>query len=102
MSEDIERIDISDLAYPAPLKQIAHPPKMLYARGRVVSNEICVAVVGTRACSDDGKSAAITITQGLVEAGITIVSGLMTGIDTVAHQIAVETRPHHRCLGYRH
>ncbi len=90
MEEEIKTININDPDYPALLKGISSPPKTLYARGKFISDEACIAVVGTRRCSDYGKSAAFSIVQGLIDAGVTIISGLAPGIDTVAHEIAVE------------
>lgn len=62
------------------------PPVLLYYRGDlslVESN--CVAIVGTRACSAYGKEVAETLSRELSNAGVTIVSGLATGIDGYAH-----------------
>lgn len=50
-----------------------------------------VAVVGTRAASVLGKSTAQTLAAELAQAGICVVSGLAVGIDTAAHQGALES-----------
>ncbi len=44
-----------------------------------------VAIVGTRAPSDDGRRRARVIAEGLAHAGVCIVSGLALGIDGAAH-----------------
>ncbi|MDD3066415.1 MAG: DNA-processing protein DprA, partial [Candidatus Gracilibacteria bacterium] len=49
-----------------------------------------VAVVGTRVATPYGKQATAEIARGLSQAGIPIVSGLAAGLDSVAHQAAVE------------
>lgn len=49
-----------------------------------------VAVVGSREMSDRGKKITQEFVKVLVKEGITIVSGLARGIDTVAHQTAIE------------
>jgi DNA processing protein len=49
-----------------------------------------VAVVGTRRASVYGKEAARLMATGLSQAGVTVVSGLARGIDTVAHRTALE------------
>jgi len=91
MEEAIETLKLSDLDFPAELKTIPQPPKVIYTRGRL-KKETRVAIVGTRLCSDYGKLVAANIAQELVEAGIVIVSGLTPGIDTIAHKTAVENK----------
>jgi DNA processing protein len=49
-----------------------------------------VAVVGTRMPSDRGIELAEAVVGELVREGVTVVSGLARGIDTVAHKTAIE------------
>lgn len=49
-----------------------------------------VAVVGSRKASNDGLNLAKSLTMALVEKDVTVVSGLAIGIDTVAHETAIE------------
>lgn len=49
-----------------------------------------VAIVGSRDATDGGLSEAKKITERLVKNQVTIVSGLARGIDTMAHQTAIE------------
>lgn len=80
-----------DEAYPRNLKEIPNPPPVLYVRGALLpDDEWAVALVGTRKLSPYGKQATEKITQGLVEANLTIVSGLALGVDRIAHQSALE------------
>ncbi|MDI6591937.1 MAG: DNA-processing protein DprA [Patescibacteria group bacterium] len=90
MNEEIKIINIEDKNYPKLLKEIKNPPKVLYVRGEIKSDENCFAVVGTRMCSAYGKQVALEIAGDLAEAGLTIVSGLAPGIDTFCHQAALE------------
>lgn len=76
--------------YPAPLREIADPPAVLFVRGRLPAFERAVAIVGTRASTVYGNRIARAIARDLAEAGIVVVSGLARGIDTVAHQGALE------------
>ena len=49
----------------------------------------CVAVVGTRAPSDDGRRRARRLAEDLARAGVCVVSGLALGIDGAAHEGAL-------------
>jgi DNA processing protein len=49
----------------------------------------CVAVVGTRAPSDDGRRRAHRLAEQLARAGVCVVSGLALGIDGAAHEGAL-------------
>ena len=90
MQEYIEKITIDDKNYPADLKKIKNPPKILYFRGEIKQNEPLFAVVGARNCSSYGKQATIDIAGNLAEAGLTIVSGLAPGIDSFVHWATIE------------
>lgn len=74
--------------YPAALKEIPVPPVALYGRGNkdALSAGNSIAVVGTRRPTPYGLESAETIVTKLANAGMTIVSGLATGIDTRAHK----------------
>jgi DNA processing protein len=77
--------------YPALLKTIPDPPITLYVRGSLaVTDDWAVAVVGTRKATSYGQEVAHILAKGLVENGITVVSGLAQGIDTAAHAAALE------------
>lgn len=64
----------------------------MYILGKVISSDkYAVAVVGTRQMSFCGKKLTQTFVGELVKKGVTIVSGLARGIDTVAHETALKT-----------
>ena len=80
-----------DSRYPERLKQIPDPPVLLYVRGALPGEkEVAVAVVGTRVPSAYGKLVTANLSRDLVREGVTVVSGLARGIDTVAHRAALE------------
>lgn len=83
----IKTVTLADKDYPDLLKQNeVCPPPLLYYKGDLsVTAKPCVAIVGTRACSRYGKEIAEKIACSLAEAGVTVVSGLATGIDGYAH-----------------
>jgi DNA processing protein len=77
--------------YPDRLRNIYHPPPVLYLRGSLApADEWAVAVVGTRRATVYGKEATRHIAGELARAGVTVISGLARGIDTAAHQAALD------------
>ena len=72
--------------YPKSLREIEHPPVLLYYRGVLpdFNNGCFISVVGTRSMSDYGKRNAFRIARDLAKSGATIVSGMALGIDAVA------------------
>ena len=78
--------------YPIRLKNIYSPPLTLYVKGKLpdVDNNLSIAMVGARDCTNYGKAAAQYITEGLARAGTVIVSGLALGIDGICHQTAMD------------
>ena len=77
--------------YPLSLSQIHHPPVLLFCRGTLLAEDFpALSVVGSRRLSRYGQRAAEKIVGTIADAGITIVSGLAFGADTVAHRIALE------------
>lgn len=77
--------------YPAYLRQIPNAPPLLYVQGELIeSDRWAVAIVGTRRLTTYGRQVAQELARGLVDNGITIVSGLAKGIDAIAHKTAVE------------
>jgi len=93
MTDEIKTLKIEDENYPKLLKEIKDAPKVLYYIGSLPkADENCFAVVGTRRYSPYGKQMALEITGDLAETGLTIVSGLMLGIDTFSHQATLERK----------
>jgi DNA processing protein len=77
--------------YPRYLKEISHPPPVLYVRGAIrETDEWAIAVVGTRRKTAYGRQVTTDLVRGLVNNNVTIVSGLARGIDSIAHEAAVE------------
>lgn len=84
-------LNFTDQNYPYLLKQIHRPPQRLYYKGNLeLLKKTCIAVVGTRKNSDYGEEMTRKIIDELSHLDICIVSGLAVGIDTVAHQAALE------------
>lgn len=95
-TERIDRLGIrvvicEDPLYPTALMQIHDYPPVLYVRGTLPSpDDPCLAVVGTRRPTIYGRQVTEEIVTDLSMNGMTIVSGLARGIDSVAHRAALE------------
>lgn len=85
----------TDEAYPQQLRCIQAPPYLLYCAGRLSCLQMpMVALVGARRASRYGMDMAAMLSRGLCEAGVCIVSGLARGIDSAAHQAALDAQGH--------
>ena len=77
--------------YPAGLRDAAHPVACLYYRGWWdLASSRSVAVVGTRTPSREGLARTRRIVRELVGEDFTVVSGLAAGVDSMAHETAIE------------
>lgn len=81
----ISVVTLMDKEYPEFLKNIASPPVVLYIKGKGEFNSKSIGVVGTRKISSYGRSVTEKIVEELVSCGVTIVSGLAAGVDSIAH-----------------
>ena len=87
----VKFLTFEDENYPARLKEIYNPPAVLYYKGdlQLVNFERTLAVVGSRRASSYAKDALKKVLSGLFNTDITIVSGLASGIDSTAHELAI-------------
>ncbi|MGL5122833.1 MAG: DNA-processing protein DprA [Fusobacteriaceae bacterium] len=89
----IQLIFIHDEDYPISLKNISQPPIFLYCKGDIkILNNFIIGIVGTRNATRYGKIACEKFTKGLIAAGITTISGVASGIDTVCHIKSIEKK----------
>ncbi len=85
-------VTVLDHDYPATLRLIFNLPPFLFVRGTFQESDLrSVAVVGTRQASQNGLRRAVHMAHLLSERGVTVVSGLARGIDTTAHQAALDS-----------
>ncbi|MEY4100421.1 MAG: DNA-protecting protein DprA [Pseudomonadota bacterium] len=104
-SNDCQRqvLTLGDPGYPQALLEIDDPPLMLYLLGVASFNENqtattpwpvlsqrCLAIVGSRNPTPQGARNARQFAKTLVQAGLTVVSGLALGVDGAAHEGALE------------
>lgn len=77
--------------YPELLKKIFDPPAFIFTLGKFEkADRYSIAIVGTRNPTRYGISMAEKFTSELVKLGITVVSGLARGIDTIVHSTALK------------
>lgn len=89
----IKILTIFDADYPSPLKQLYDPPMILYYQGKIPANlEPSIAIVGARKITGYGKLVTDQFASRLSKAGLLIISGLARGVDTVAHQAALQAQ----------
>ena len=82
---------IADQHYPEMLKNTHLPPIVLYSKGAgALASQNHIAVVGSRAADRYGYTIVKTFVPEMVKQGWAIVSGGALGIDTAAHQAALD------------
>jgi len=85
-------ISVWDEDYPSLLKKIYDPPLLFYILGELTeSDQYSIAIVGTRQPTNYGKVQAERISMDLAKQGITIISGMARGIDSIAHNGAIKS-----------
>jgi len=85
-------ITIWDQEYPSILKKIYDPPILFYMLGEFNdSDQYSISIVGTRQPTNYGKVQAEKISMDLSRQGITIISGMARGIDSIAHNAAIKS-----------
>jgi DNA processing protein len=87
----VDLITLDDTEYPLALGEIFDPPLALFCRGTLDERDkYAVAIVGTRRASPYGLRMAEKLGRELAGRGITVVSGMAAGVDTAAHQGALD------------
>ena len=89
-AKGISVLILPDETYPRRLRELEQPPPVLYVHGELIpDDEWAVAVVGTRRVTAYGRQVAEDIAGTLARNGITVISGLARGVDSIAHQAAL-------------
>lgn len=85
-------VTIENPRYPKLLKEIPFPPEKIYYKGDWETSifKNCLAVVGSRRMTVYGKQITTKLVSEISNAGVTIVSGFMYGIDATAHKAALD------------
>lgn len=80
-------LTLSEPNYPKRLLELSDPPPLLYVQGQPdILNSPSLAIVGARHATTQGMRDAGAFAQTLADKGITVISGLATGIDAAAHR----------------
>lgn len=84
-----------DNSYPSLLKEIPDPPPILFYRGQLVSNfpdkdKYSLAVIGARQCTAYAEKVIKNILPVNLTKHLTIISGLASGVDRLAHERSLE------------
>ncbi|MCL5772369.1 MAG: DNA-processing protein DprA [Actinobacteria bacterium] len=85
-------LNINQKEYPEFLREIYFPPPILFCKGEKIkdTDNLKIAIVGTRNCSDYGKEVAAYLSKELSKIGFIVVSGMALGIDAEAHKAAIK------------
>ncbi len=88
----IRVVSFQEEEYPRSLRNIHHPPPVLYIEGGLEAQDgLSLAVVGTRRPSPYGRLMTERLCRELAGRGMTIVSGMARGIDSAAHRVALDS-----------
>lgn len=87
----VKVLSLKSKNYPEELKNISQPPVFLYYKGDIsLLENRRIGVVGTRKATTYGRITCEKMTEDLIENGITTVSGLALGIDSICHKRTLE------------
>ena len=87
----INRQGIVNTTFLSPLLQLSKSPENLYIKGNLpTSRPPVVAIIGTRKPTAYGREVTQALAYELAKSGVVIVSGLASGIDTIAHTATLE------------
>lgn len=93
LTSGIKVLSFFDSDYPQTLKNIYNPPIILFYKGQILEkDQFSISIVGTRKITSYGTLVTEKLTSELVAQNLTIISGLARGVDTIAHQTAINQK----------
>lgn len=90
--EGISILHQEDPRYPTMLTHIPDPPICLFAKGNLLllsEKRLTLGLVGTRTPTSYGGGVTYMLAKELTRANVTIVSGLASGVDAIAHKASL-------------
>lgn len=94
----IHVVTINDEGYPLALKMTYNAPVLFLYKGTLQYDfERSLAVIGTRSSTEYGEKQCECFVEQCVRSGLSIISGLASGIDTIAHTTSL--RENGYCIG---
>ena len=88
---DVKILKKSDELYPPLLKETKEAPPFLFLRGNIdLLKEKSICVIGSRQADETAIEKTREVIKSLVDKHIIVNAGLAKGIDTIAHQSALE------------
>lgn len=92
MENGIKSVNYTDSNYPACFRNIPDAPLVLFYKGdiSILNNPNRVGVVGSRHPDRDGVKICEDICTVLAQNGVTLISGLAQGMDSIAHISALK------------
>jgi DNA processing protein len=91
-AQGIHVLTWDDETYPPRLKEIEHPPPVLFIRGEFLPEDhFAVAIVGTRKVTSYGRQVTEELSAFLASNGVTVISGLARGVDAIAHSVTLKS-----------
>ncbi len=90
---NVSIITYDDLEYPENLRSICDPPLVLYVKGEFKTQDhYSIAMVGSRRSTAYGRYTTKELAAQLSQNGITVVSGMARGIDSISHRSVIENK----------
>lgn len=89
-AEDMQVRCILDEDYPQVLSTSCLAPGLVFTQGDLVTSDLGVSIVGSRAATIDEEKIAASIARRTCEMGLSVLSGLAHGIDAAAHRAALD------------
>ena len=93
MTVSIQQLQPQSPAFPQELLQIDQPPSQLFVHSNNwedIMQRPRVAIVGSRKVTAYGKEVTRQLATDLARAGVVVISGLAIGVDSIAHQAALD------------
>jgi DNA processing protein len=91
--QEVRIVTIWDEDYPQLLREINHPPVLLFVKGNLQASDITsISMVGTRTNSIYGELTAEKFATFFARHNIVVTSGMAQGIDTISHYSAIKEK----------